>query len=119
MVKNFLKYISFFIIFIISFIFWVGIISTTGIDLDYNKSDDLDLHLELGGVPYVIDGYLLADNTWNIKVRLYDTYDFERKKYNSFVNIINNGGYWYQKTMLLNKYNWDVRFSYNYDSMKK
>ena len=57
--------------------------------IDYNNGNDQDLRLSLGKVKYDLEGYKLADGSWNIKVYLYDIYDFEKKDYDKKYSLPN------------------------------
>ncbi len=83
--------------------------------IDYNNGNDQDLRLSLGKVKYDLEGYKLADGSWNIKVYLYDIYDFEKKDYDKNINIINNGAYAFQTVGWLHPYRWEVNYSMNYE----
>ena len=73
---------------------------------------DKDLAYSVGHANYTIEKkYNYITNTRYLKIRVFDTYDFdEYKKGFSFGNMANNMGYFYQNNELLFSYEWDITY---------
>lgn len=101
MVKNFLKYISFFIIFIISFIFWVGIIAAIKDDNEKSYYKEI-LGISLGDPKE-------EQNLYSEGIR--DTAAITEYKYDKEnMTLILNESYWqkcntYKLYLFVDKYN--------------
>ncbi len=96
--------------------------ANNGKDFINYKSDKLafsakdDLHLSIGRVTETtISGIKNQDNSWNISIKLYDEYNFEKvEESRGIVDLINNIASKMEDMGLLHPYEWDISYNFTY-----
>ncbi len=82
---------------------------------DTNFVSNRNLSLSVGKAKYDIAGYNNPISGFtSLTVNVSDIYDFdEKRENNSFSNIANNLGYYYQKNKILQPYYWEISYYVN------
>ena len=86
---------------------------TDQFDFGFEKETDEDLYYAVQNVNMRIVGTNLGNNSWNIKVRIWDDYDFtEFRNSLAFADLANNLGEAMQRNNMMKPYNTLTEYEY-------